>query len=69
MHHFSIRREGTVIVTTTPTVKGHVVEGYLGVVTGEAIAGVHIARDILGAVMDIVGGRSVEYEEEVPDAR
>ncbi len=45
------------------------VEEYLGVVTGEAIVGVHIARDILAAVMDIVGGRSVEYEEEVREAR
>ncbi len=57
------------IVTTTPTVEGHVVEEYLGVVTGEAILGVHIGRDILAAVTDIVGGRSVEYEEEVRDAR
>ena len=57
------------IVTTTPTVEGHPVEEYLGIVTGEAILGAHIGRDILAAFTDIVGGRSVEYEEEVQNAR
>ena len=57
------------IVTTTPTVEGHPVEEYLGVVTGEAILGAHIGRDILATFTDIVGGRSAEYEEEVQNAR
>jgi uncharacterized protein YbjQ (UPF0145 family) len=57
------------IITTTPTVEGHPVEEYLGVVTGEAILGAHIGRDILAAFTDIVGGRSAEYEEEVHNAR
>ena len=57
------------IVTTTPAVEGHPVEEYLGVVTGEAILGAHIGRDILAAFTDIVGGRSAEYEEEVHNAR
>ncbi|MGD2147711.1 MAG: YbjQ family protein [Anaerolineae bacterium] len=57
------------IITTTPTVEGHPVEQYLGVVTGEAILGAHIGRDILAAFTDIVGGRSAEYEEEVRNAR
>ncbi len=57
------------IVTTTPTVEGHSIEEYLGVVTGEAILGAHIGRDILAGITDIIGGRSAEYEEEVRDAR
>lgn len=57
------------IVTTTPTIEGHPVEEYLGIVTGEAILGAHIGRDIMAAVTDIVGGRSAEYEEEVRNAR
>jgi uncharacterized protein YbjQ (UPF0145 family) len=57
------------IITTTPSVEGHSIEDYLGVVTGEAILGAHIGRDILAAFTDIVGGRSVEYEEEVHNAR
>jgi uncharacterized protein YbjQ (UPF0145 family) len=57
------------IVTTTPTVEGHPIEEYLGIVTGEAILGAHIGRDILASFTDIVGGRSREYEEEVRKAR
>jgi uncharacterized protein YbjQ (UPF0145 family) len=57
------------IMTTTPTVEGHPIEEYLGIVTGEAILGAHIGRDILASLTDIVGGRSKEYEEEVQKAR
>jgi uncharacterized protein YbjQ (UPF0145 family) len=57
------------ILTTTPTVEGHPIEEYLGIVTGEAILGAHIGRDILASVTDIIGGRSAEYEEEVRKAR
>ena len=58
-----------IIVTTTPHVDGHSIEEYLGIVTGEAILGAHIGRDILASFTDIVGGRSAEYEEEVRKAR
>ena len=57
------------VITTTPTVEGHPIEEYLGVVAGEAILGAHIGRDILASLTDIVGGRSAEYEEEVRKAR
>jgi uncharacterized protein YbjQ (UPF0145 family) len=65
----SHQKEAKVIVTTTPTVERHPIEEYLGVVTGEAILGAHIGRDILAGITDIIGGRSAEYEEEVRDAR
>jgi uncharacterized protein YbjQ (UPF0145 family) len=57
------------IVTTTPGVEGRPVREYLGVVTGEAILGAHIGRDILASFTDIVGGRSAAYEDEVRKAR
>ena len=57
------------IITTTPIVEGQPIEEYLGVVTGEAILGAHIGRDILAGITDIVGGRSAAYEEEVRKAR
>lgn len=57
------------IITTTPAIEGHPIEEYLGIVTGEAILGAHIGRDILASIPDIVGGRSREYEEEVRKAR
>ena len=57
------------IITTTPTIEGHPIQEYLGVVTGEAILGAHIGRDILAGFTDILGGRSSAYEEEVRKAR
>ncbi len=57
------------IVTTTPMVEGRPVEEYLGVVTGEAIIGANILRDIMATVRDVVGGRSEAYEEALRSAR
>jgi uncharacterized protein YbjQ (UPF0145 family) len=57
------------IITTTPSVEGQTIEAYLGVVTGEAILGAHVGRDIMASLTDIVGGRSEAYEQEVRKAR
>ena len=57
------------IITTTPNIEGKQIQEYLGLVTGEAILGAHIGRDILASITDIVGGRSTEYEEEIRKAR
>ncbi|RMH53421.1 MAG: hypothetical protein D6686_00625 [Alphaproteobacteria bacterium] len=57
------------IVTTTPSVEGRRVTGYLGIVTGEAIMGANIFKDLFAGIRDIVGGRSGAYEEELARAR
>ncbi len=57
------------IVTTTPSVEGRPVKDYLGVVTGEAIIGANIMKDIFAAVRDVVGGRSEAYEDALRTAR
>lgn len=57
------------ILTTTHSVDGRSVSEYLGVVTGEAILGANIVRDLFAGVRDIVGGRSGAYEEELRNAR
>lgn len=57
------------IITTTPSVEGQTIQAYLGIVTGEAILGAHLGRDIMASLTDIVGGRSGEYEVEVRKAR
>jgi uncharacterized protein YbjQ (UPF0145 family) len=58
-----------VIQTTTPSVEGRTITEYLGLVTGEAILGANIVRDLFAGVRDIVGGRSGAYEEELRKAR
>ena len=57
------------IITTTPTLEGHPVRDYLGIVTGEAIIGANIFKDLLAAVRDVVGGRSGAYERALRSAR
>ena len=57
------------IVTTTPSVEGRAIRDYLGIVTGEAILGANIFRDLFAGIRDIVGGRSAAYEQELGKAR
>ncbi|WP_347310079.1 heavy metal-binding domain-containing protein [Defluviimonas sp. SAOS-178_SWC] len=57
------------IVTTTPSVEGQRITRYHGIVTGEAILGANIFRDLFAAVRDVVGGRSAAYEQELGRAR
>ena len=42
---------------------------YLGIVTGEAILGANVFRDVFAGIRDIVGGRSQAYEQELGRAR
>lgn len=57
------------VVTTTNTVEGRTIKSYLGIVTGEAILGANIFRDMFAGIRDIVGGRSASYEKELRNAR
>jgi uncharacterized protein YbjQ (UPF0145 family) len=57
------------IVTTTQTVEGRPVREYLGIVTGEAILGANVFRDLFAGIRDVIGGRSGSYEEVLREAR
>ena len=57
------------IITTTPSIEGKTITRYCGIVTGEAILGANIFRDLFASVRDIVGGRSASYEKELATAR
>jgi uncharacterized protein YbjQ (UPF0145 family) len=57
------------IVTTTPTIEGKSITDYMGIVTGEAILGANVFRDLFAGIRDIVGGRSAAYERELATAR
>lgn len=57
------------IVTTTTAVDGRPVTEYVGVVTGEAILGANVFRDLFAGLRDIVGGRSAGYERALREAR
>ena len=57
------------IITTTHSVQGRDIKEYKGVVTGEAILGAHVFRDLFAGIRDIVGGRSGSYEKSLRQAR
>ena len=57
------------ILTTTPSIENRSIASYLGIVTGEAIVGANIFRDLFANIRDIVGGRSAAYEQELERAR
>ena len=57
------------IITTTPNVEGKSVTEYLGIVTGEAIMGANLFKDLFASIRDIVGGRSAAYEQELIRAK
>jgi uncharacterized protein YbjQ (UPF0145 family) len=61
--------ETGMLMTTTAMVDGRPISRYLGIVTGEAIIGANIFRDIFAGVRDIVGGRSGTYEKALGEAR
>ena len=57
------------IVTTTSTLQDKTISDYRGIVTGEAILGANIFKDLFAGIRDIVGGRSAAYEQELAKAR
>ena len=60
---------GRMHIVTTPTVAGHRVTRSMGIVSGEAILGANIFRDLFAGIRDIVGGRSAAYEQELRKAK
>jgi uncharacterized protein YbjQ (UPF0145 family) len=57
------------LLSTTSVIEGRPVTRYLGIVTGEAIIGANVFRDLFAAVRDVVGGRSATYERGLGQAR
>jgi uncharacterized protein YbjQ (UPF0145 family) len=58
-----------ITTTTTPTIEGHAIQQYLGIVSAESIIGANIFKDLLAGFRDIAGGRSETYEKVVDEAR
>jgi uncharacterized protein YbjQ (UPF0145 family) len=57
------------IITTTPTLEGHPVKEYKGVVTGETIIGANVIKDFMASLTDFFGGRSGQYEKVLIEAK
>ena len=65
------------IVTTTPTIEGHPIKEYKGLVSGEVIFGMNFLKDIGGhrffflflSLRDFFGGRTNSYESAMLEGR
>ena len=57
------------LLTTTPQIDGRPIQEYLGIVTGEAIMGANLFKDLFAGIRDVVGGRSATYEKELLKAQ
>ena len=57
------------IVTTTDSIESRRITDYRGIVSGEAIIGANIFRDLFAGIRDIVGGRAGSYEKVLRDAK
>ena len=57
------------LTVTTPLIEGKKIVKYHGLVSGEAILGANIFRDLFAGIRDIVGGRSAAYEKELRRAK
>jgi uncharacterized protein YbjQ (UPF0145 family) len=57
------------LLSTTSTLDGRRVVRYLGIVSGEAILGANVFKDLFAGIRDIVGGRSAAYERELRKAK
>lgn len=57
------------LITTTPQIEGKKITAYLGVVSGEAIMGADIFKDLFAGIRNIVGGRAAAYENELRRAK
>ena len=57
------------LLSTTPTIEGHTIREYKGVVTGEIIIGANFVRDIFASIHDVIGGRADSYEAVLREAK
>lgn len=53
------------IIATTETIEGRQVVESLGIVSGGAVMGTNIFRDMFAVIRDIFGGRSGTYKKEL----
>lgn len=57
------------ILTTTNTLQDQKIVTYFGIVSGEAIIGANLFKDIFASITDIVGGRAGSYERVLREAK
>jgi len=57
------------LIVTSDHVEGRRIVEYLGIVSGDAIVGANMFRDLFARVRDVVGGRAGGYEKALWGAK
>jgi len=57
------------LILTSPTIQGKEITKYYGLVTGDALLGANLYKDLFSGVRDVVGGRTSKHEEELTNSR
>jgi uncharacterized protein YbjQ (UPF0145 family) len=57
------------LIVTTDGIEGKKIVDYLGIVSGDAIVGANLFRDVFARVRDVVGGRAGGYEAALRGAK
>jgi uncharacterized protein YbjQ (UPF0145 family) len=69
MGWFSKKDSNFLLATVVPPADAVKIERYLGIVSGQAVIGANIFRDLFSSVRDVVGGRAGGYERALSGAR
>jgi len=57
------------LIVTSDQIEGRRIAEYLGIVSGDAIVGANMFRDLFARVRDVVGGRAGGYEKVLRSAK
>jgi len=57
------------LIVTSSQIEGRRIAEYLGIVSGDAIVGANMFRDLFARVRDVVGGRAGGYEKALRGAK
>jgi uncharacterized protein YbjQ (UPF0145 family) len=57
------------LIVTSQSIEGRKIVDYFGIVSGDAIVGANIFRDVFARVRDVVGGRAGGYENALRGAK
>ena len=57
------------LIVTSDRIEGRRIADYLGIVSGDAIVGANMFRDLFARVRDVVGGRAGGYEKALRSAK
>lgn len=57
------------LLTTTPSIEGHPIREYRGIISAETIIGANFLKDFFARITDVFGGRSGSYERVLREGK